>query len=147
MMIKIDELRKTVQTMYTQPIANGLHYHAWDHTAHVEDAAVKIGELEEIAGDDLDILRTSSILHDVGNIIARSDHEETGADFATVILPFYGAKKDEIDTVCELIMATKFLHEPTTLLQEIMIDADMSVMGTLNWIEVIDGYRYQEIHS
>lgn len=130
--------------MYTEPTQQEIYYHIWNHSEQVETAAIKIAQLEGITNSEINMLRAGAILHDVGNLVAREDHEKRGAKLAQYLLPIYGGSSDEIDTISGLIMATKMPFQPSSHLHKIIIDADMSPIGLKNWIEIIDGYR-QEI--
>ena len=44
-------------------------------------------------------------------------------------LPGVGYSSEEIDIICKLIMATRVPHQPETLLEQIICDADLDYLG------------------
>lgn len=142
-MIQIAKLRETVKSIYAQPTKQQLYFHTWNHTEQVEQAAVKIGQMEYAGRKSIDLLQAGALLHDIATMAQREQHEENSAKIAKEILPLYKANNTEIKIISNLILATKMPHKPSSPLDEIIIDADMSYMGLINWIEIIDGYRQE----
>jgi predicted metal-dependent HD superfamily phosphohydrolase len=75
------------------------------------------------------ILETAGWLHDVGFIRSYFDHEVQSCVIAKEILPEAGATPEEIEKVCELIMATKIPQSPHCHLGKILCDADLDYLG------------------
>jgi len=105
-------------------------YHSIAHTRdEVAPAAEKIAVLEGIHGDELLLLNTAVYFHDLGFVESRVGHEETGARIAEEVLPRFGYSHDQVRTITSLILATKLPHSPRTLLERILVDADLAVLG------------------
>jgi len=105
-------------------------YHSLLHTRdEVAPAAERIAAMEGIQQDDLIILLTAVYFHDLGFIMSSKNHEETGARIAEEVLPGFGYRHDQVRTIKNLIMATRLPQSPTTLLEKILVDADLAVLG------------------
>ena len=76
------------------------------------------------------------LFHDAGHTEGYLDHEYKGTEFARKILPDYGYSQEQVDRICEIIMATKMPPEPKDLLQKIICDADLDYLGRSDMIPV-----------
>ena len=65
-----------------------------------------------------------------------NNHEYFSTLVAREILPTYYYTRSQIDTICELIMATKLPPKPRNKLEEIMCDADLDYLGRSDMIPV-----------
>ncbi|MGB4844689.1 MAG: HD domain-containing protein [Ferruginibacter sp.] len=106
------------------------YYHNYEHTLYVMDKVVKIGKYENCSNNELKLLKTAALWHDLGYINTYKDHEEESCRLAKQSLPGYGYDTNEIDMICSMIMATKLPHTPADKLEEIIADADMEYLGT-----------------
>ena len=111
-------------------------YHSLEHTVEdVARAADRLAALSGIEGDDLLLLRTAAYFHDIGFVDDRANHEVIGADIARTVLPGMGYQPEQIDAICGMIMATRLPQSPRTLLEQILADADLDVLGRADFIE------------
>ncbi len=111
-------------------IPDTYYYHNYEHTLYVIEKAAEIGNHEGCTDDELRLLSAAALWHDTGYINTYQDHEEESCKLARKYLPGYGFNNAEIEIICNLIMATKIPHSPTTKLEEILADADMEYLGT-----------------
>ena len=111
-------------------LSPGLYYHGLTHTTDdVIPAVQKFAEGEGVLGEDLDLLLTAAWFHDLGFIEVRTGHEAVGARIASEVLPGFGYSEEQIQTVKGIIMATVIPQSPKNILEEIMADADLDVLG------------------
>jgi uncharacterized protein len=111
-------------------------YHSLLHTRdEVAPAAEQIAGMEGIQRDDLIILLTAVYFHDLGFIVSSKKHEKTGAGIAEEVLPGFGYRHDQVRTIKNLIMATRLPQSPSTLLEKILVDADLAVLGQDTFME------------
>ena len=107
-----------------------LTYHCLAHTwDDVVPAVERLAELEGVDGEDLLLLRTAAYYHDLGFVEQPVDHEATAVRIAAEVLPRFGYSPAQIDVISSIILATCIPHEPHTHLQEIMVDADIDLIG------------------
>jgi len=121
-----------------------LYYHNVKHTIDVLTQAELIGLGEGVTDEELLLLKTAGLFHDFGHIIGYDNHEYFGTQLAWEYLPKYGYNKQQIETICEVIMATKLPPKPETLLQNIICDSDLDYLGRTDFIPVSNNL-YREL--
>lgn len=112
------------------------HYHNLDHVQDVLDAALKIAEDEKLGEDEIKLLRVAALFHDSGFIYSPKNHEERGAELAREILPVYGFTSDQMEIICNMIMATRIPQSPLTKLEKVLCDADLDYLGRKDFYEI-----------
>ena len=111
-------------------IDSKLCYHNILHTR--DDVLVGVENLaksENVKGNDLFLLLTAGLFHDVGYLKTNFEHETAGVNLAEEKLPEFGFLKSQIGIVSGIIMATKMPQNPKTILEQIMCDADLGSLG------------------
>jgi uncharacterized membrane-anchored protein YitT (DUF2179 family)/predicted metal-dependent HD superfamily phosphohydrolase len=142
--MKFDALKDFISKKLSTELAPELMYHSFNHTMEVYQAAQRYAEEEKIIGEDLHVLLTAVLFHDSGFIIQRVNHEERSCDVARSILPQFDYTEEEIDRICNMIMATRIPQQPKTHLEEIMCDADLDYLGRNDYTNIADGL-YEEM--
>ncbi len=111
-------------------LSPGLYYHSLEHTTQdVVPAAQRIAAGEGIHGADLLLLLTGAWFHDLGFIETSLGHEAVGARLAGEVLPGLGYDAAQIQAIQAIIMATVVPQGPVTILEQILADADLDVLG------------------
>lgn len=113
-----------------------LYYHNFKHTIDVINQAELIGYGEGVDDESILLLKTAALFHDAGHIIDYDEHEYNGTQLAKEYLPKYRYTPEQIDKICELIMATKLPPNPKNLLESIMCDSDLDYLGRSDFIPV-----------
>ena len=126
----IDKLRHQLEEHIT--------YHDVDHTLYVIHAASYLAEQENIIGEDLILLKTAALYHDAGFLVSHIEHEEKSCEIAKIELEEYGYNAEQIERICEMIMATRLPQEPKNHLSELLCDADLFYLGGDNYEEYAD---------
>lgn len=112
------------------------HYHSLGHTRDdVLPAATLFAQHEQVTGDALLCLLTAVHFHDLGHIQQANGHEAISARIAAEQLPGYGYTHTQIALIKRLIMATKVPQNPVTLLEKIIVDADMDSLGREDFLK------------
>jgi uncharacterized protein len=107
-----------------------LYYHGVFHTRDdVVPAANRLAEFEGIKGIELSLLLTAAWFHDVGYVKQPLYHELISARIATEVLPEFGFKYEQVETVRWAILATALPQKPQNLFEQILTDADLDVLG------------------
>jgi uncharacterized protein len=113
-----------------------LSYHTLSHTRDdVLPAAERLAAGEGIGEAELLLLRTAVLYHDLGFTVGRVDHELIAVHIAKLTLPSFGYSREQISTIEALIMATHLLHTPQTILEQIIADADLDLLGREDFLE------------
>lgn len=111
-------------------LAVTLGYHNVEHSRDdVLPAALRLADLVGLSEPETQLLRVAASFHDLGYIVQMQEHERIGADIATQVLPGFGFGQAEIDAIVGMIMATRLPQSPRTLLEELLADADLDVLG------------------
>jgi hypothetical protein len=113
-----------------------LYYHNFKHTIDVINQAELIGYGEGVDDESILLLKTAALFHDAGHIIGYDEHEYNGTQLAREYLPEYSYTDQQIERICELIMATKLPPNPQNLLERIMCDSDLDYLGRSDFIPV-----------
>ena len=111
-------------------LSPALLYHGIAHTrAEVVPAVERLAGLEDIRGETLDLLLIAAWFHDIGYVEQATHHELIGARIALQTLPSFGFSEGEVEVVRWAILATALPQSPRNLLEEILADADLDVLG------------------
>src|SRR3954453_19007840 len=112
--IKTKELQHYVIDLLETELPSHFYYHNKEHTQYVLNAAMQLATAEQVMEEDKLLLFTAALLHDIGFTETVKNHEEKSCEISRRMLPSYGFDTAAIDTVCELIMATKLPQLPYT---------------------------------
>lgn len=121
-----------------------LTYHNAAHTAEiVMPAAEQLAQMAGVTEEDRHLLAVAAAFHDIGMTVRRDGHEISSMRMAAQLLPAFDFGNDDIDTVCGLILATRLPQTPQTLLEQIMADADLDVLGRDDFFETNEALRLE----
>jgi class 3 adenylate cyclase len=143
-LLKFSDLQEFVLDKLERELPDVLYYHNVKHTVDVVTQVELIGWGENISDEELLLLKTAALFHDAGHIIEYDDHEYHGTVLARQYLPKYGYEKQQIESICNLIMATKLPPNPKDKLEAIMCDADLDYLGRSDMIPV-SGNLFKEL--
>lgn len=118
-------------------------YHNIDHVKFVVDAVVEIGNEIIQNNEDMEILTIASWFHDIGHFSSKEEHEKISANTAKIYLELVEYPQEKIDSVKKCIIATDLAVQPTNILEMIIKDADLSHLGSKNYITYSDNL-YEE---
>lgn len=143
--VRFADLEEYVLNRLEKELPHYLYYHNVKHTMDVLIGVEVIGVAEKVNEEELFLLKTAALFHDMGQIVQSKGHEEISCKYAREILPHYEYSQKHIDAVCELIMATQLPPNPKNLLQKIICDSDLDYLGRTDFIPVSDTL-YEELH-
>ncbi|MBO4244421.1 MAG: HD domain-containing protein [Bacteroidales bacterium] len=123
-----------------------LYYHNTRHTIDVVNQVEIIGYGEEVSDEDLLLLKTAALFHDTGYVVGSDNHEYFGTQIAREILPKWNYTQEQIEKICQLIMATKLPPNPKDKFERIMCDADLVYLGRTDFIPV-SNMLYDELKA
>jgi class 3 adenylate cyclase len=145
-LIRFNDLQEVILDKLEKELPKYLYYHNVKHTVDVVTEVELIGWAEGINDEEMLLLKTAALFHDVGHTIEYDNHEYHGTVIAREMLPKYGYSDEQIDRICEIIMATKLPPQPKNLLEEIICDADLDYLGRTDFIPV-SNTLYKELHE
>lgn len=119
-----------------------LTYHGIIHTEKVLEACIELANKENISDlEDITLLKTAALFHDVGFTKVYDDHEQEGCKIAREQLPKFGYNPEQIDIITKMIMKTKLPQQPVTRLENILCDADLYYLGSDKFDSVAEKLR------
>lgn len=145
-LIQFTDIQETILDKLEKELPSYLYYHNVKHTVDVVTEVELIGWGEGVSDEEVLLLKTAGLFHDAGHTIAYDNHEYHGTVLAREYLPMYNYTEEQINTICELIMATKLPPKPKNLLEKIMCDSDLDYLGRSDFIPV-SNTLYKELHE
>ncbi len=145
-LIQFTDIQERVLDIMEKGLPDDLYYHNIKHTVDVVTEVELIGWAEGCSDEELLILKTAALFHDAGHIVSYKDHEFHGTELARKILPEYNYSSDQIERICEIIMATCMPPSPKNLLESIICDSDLDYLGRSDFIPV-SNTLYEELKS
>ncbi len=131
----LEAARQYALNRLQRELAPQVTYHTLGHTRdEVAPAADRFAALEGVTGEDLVLLRTAALYHDIGIVEQYRDHEAISARIAATALPGFGYAPAQIEAILGIIWATRLPQEPHTLLEQIMADADLDILGAADYL-------------
>lgn len=107
-----------------------LYYHGVHHTRDdVLPAAERLGHRSGLSDEELLLLCTGALYHDIGCLTDIQAHEKIGMEIARRTLPTFGYRPEQVAIIERIIMATELPQDPHTFLEELMCDADLDSIG------------------
>lgn len=143
-LIQFHDLEELVFDLLEKGLSSDLYYHNLKHTVDVVTEVELIGWAESITDEEILLLKTAALFHDIGHTVSYDDHEFHSTEIAKEILPQFNYTQEQIEQVCRLIMVTKMPPAPINLLEEIMCDSDLDYLGRIDFIPV-SNTLYEEL--
>jgi adenylate cyclase len=135
-LIQFTDIQEIILDKLERELPSYLFYHNVKHTVDVVTEVELIGWAEGCSDEEILILKTAGLFHDVGHTVAYDNHEYHGTIIAREMLPKYNYSPEQIEKICEIIMSTKLPPKPTNLLEEIICDSDLDYLGRSDFIPV-----------
>lgn len=111
-----------------------VYHNIWHTTDEVLPGCAQIAQYTGISEEDWGLLEVAAAFHDVGYAETYANHEIAGARIVAQVLPQYGFGDRDIERVMGMIFATRVPQSPRNLLEEILADADLDVLGRADFI-------------
>ncbi len=139
--MNFEAVRIHVFNTLQEKLSIDLTYHSYLHTLDVLEAVERTGMAEGYEGEDLLLLRTAALFHDIGFTEVYQNHEERGVKIARETLPDYGYSKEQIERIGGMIMATKIPQSPKSHIEQVMCDADLDYLGRDDFHSIANSFR------
>jgi class 3 adenylate cyclase len=145
-LIQFTDIQEIILDKLEMDLPGHLFYHNVKHTVDVVTEVELIGWAEGCSDEEILILKTAALFHDVGHTVAYDNHEYFGTEIAKEMLPQYNYTTDQIERICSIIMSTKLPPKPTNLLENIICDSDLDYLGRSDFIPV-SNTLYEELKA
>lgn len=143
-LLRFGDIQEFILDKLEKELPDYLYYHNVKHTVDVVTQVELIGIGEGISEEEILLLKTAALFHDLGHIISYDEHEYHSSLLAKKYLPSYHYSSQQIERICELIKVTKMPPSPKNRLEEIMCDSDLDYLGRSDMIPV-SGNLYKEL--
>ena len=131
---QFNDIEEKLLDFLQKKLPKHLHYHDYRHTIDVVNQTELIGIGEGVSDEHILLLKTAALFHDSGHTIQSPNHEEYSCEIARKWLPEYHYSQEQIELICEIIMATQLPPQPKDLLGRIICDADLDYLGRTDFI-------------
>jgi adenylate cyclase len=135
-LIQFTDIQEIILDKLEKELPDYLFYHNVKHTVDVVTEVELIGWGEGCTDEEILLLKTAGLFHDVGHTVAYDNHEYHGTIIAKEMLPKYNYSPEQIERICAIIMSTKLPPKPTNLLEDIICDSDLDYLGRSDFIPV-----------
>ena len=127
----ISAAEQYVVKIFSEKIGKDFTFHSFNHTREVVLHTELIAGNYELSEEDHTALLIAAWFHDTGYAEGlKRAHEEESQKLATEFLKQHNAPQTLIDKVNGCIIATRMPQSPTTLIEQIICDADLFHLGT-----------------
>ena len=137
----IAEVEKHATSLLRTKLSHDYTYHNLSHTQRVVKSTKELIEGENITENDANHLIVAAWFHDVGYIHDYKNHEEKSKEIVTDFLSKHNVPEEDINVVCNLILATKMGYEPQNLSEKIIRDADCAHFKSKRFFEISELLR------
>ncbi len=144
--IRFADLEDEVLSRLNLELPNSLFFHNVDHTISVIAQVEIIGRGEDISEHDLLMVKTAALFHDTGFLHQYNNPKEYSCIIAMEYLKKHRFSDVQIETISQLINATRRDHVPQNLLEEIIIDANLNYLGRPDYFQQSEKL-YKELSS
>ena len=125
-----EQVKAYILARLERDLAPTLYYHNLAHTRDdVLPAAIRLLAGEGANQKERLLLQTAVLFHDSGQLEQYEGHEAVSLQIAAATLPGFGYDHAEIAPILDLIAATRLSQQPANLLEELIKDADLDVLG------------------
>ncbi len=135
-LIQFTDIQEIILDKLEMELPDYLFYHNVKHTVDVVTEVELIGWAEGCSDEEILLLKTAGLFHDVGHTVVYDGHEYQGTLIAREMLPKFNYTPGQIEKICEVILSTRLPPMPANLLEEIICDSDLDYLGRSDFIPV-----------
>ncbi len=144
--IRFADLEEAILNRLENELPPELSYHNMKHTVDVVTQTEILGKGEGISEEDMLLVKTAALFHDIGFLITYENHEDNSIELAKEILQMYDYTDYQIGEITSLINVTRKNATPRNHLEAILKDADLDYLGRSDFIPVSQNL-YKEIQT
>ncbi len=130
--IILNKVENYIKELLGKINSNGMYYHNYNHTLDVVKVSTEIALAEGIGDDDIEIIKIAAWFHDSGYLSCCEGHEKQSSIYAQKFLEKESYPENKIKKVTGCINATTIPQSPKNKIEEILCDADLHHLGTVD---------------
>ncbi|GAC1591671.1 MAG: hypothetical protein NVS3B19_12850 [Ginsengibacter sp.] len=128
------KIEKYVMDLFHKLEDPTLAFHNMKHTQQVVTRTKEIAAHYNVGEKEMFILYAAAWFHDTGHLITEpKKHEDMSVEIMKKYMNEHAVDNETTEQIAQCILATKAPRNPTTLLQEILCDADTYHLGTMEF--------------
>ncbi len=139
-----DAAQGYIVELFAEKLPSYFSFHNVQHTIDVVQQASRIGEFYGLTEKEMEILLVAAWFHDSGYTEVYEGHEVASMELARVFLQERHATSEQIRGVLACINATTMPQQPTTLMEKILCDADVSNIGLDSFFDMSARLRQEQ---
>jgi predicted metal-dependent HD superfamily phosphohydrolase len=128
----VEKTKEHVKDIFQEKYDKRSSYHSFEHTREVAEAAEKIGKASNLNDEELEQVLIAAWFHDTGYLFQHTDHETYSIKVADEFLRANNYPDEKIKRVINCIEATRMDHVPSSLMEEVIRDADYINLASPN---------------
>ncbi|TRX60537.1 HD domain-containing protein [Fulvivirga sp. M361] len=132
----VEEAKSFVKKLLQNKTSGQWLFHNYNHAKDVAEVAVELGGMARLEESELEVLELAAWFHDTGYVKCREGHETESVTIAKEFLNERHYDKEKIEQVSQLILSTDIKKEASSLLEEILHDADLSHLGRKRFFRI-----------
>ena len=141
---KFEQARQYAENRLERELSPTLLYHGIGHTREeVVPAVERLASMEGIRGEARYLLLTAAWFHDLGYVEQPVYHELISQRIAVQVLPTFGYQRNEVEIVRWAILATALPQAPRSLLEAVLADADLDILGRTEFVQRNEDLRQE----
>lgn len=140
----IKEAESLVFQLLEDQLPTDFHFHNFEHTRQVVEAAARLAELSQLSPEDVELLLLAAWFHDTGYIDNPDEHEKASAHRAAQFMGTKNFSQAQIERVQATILATRLPQTPKSQTAEILCDADLSHLGRKAFWDLSGKFRLEQ---
>lgn len=141
--MKFKALEEYILTRLHKELDPNLTYHSVSHTLDVLASAIRLAEMEGLNEEEMCILKTACLFHDVGMLRTYKGHEDASVQICREVLPGFGYSSEQIEEITNMILTTKLPQCAMSLLDKILCDADLDYLGRSDYFMIAHKLKYE----
>jgi predicted metal-dependent HD superfamily phosphohydrolase len=132
----LSEAQDFVSDLFANKVDKTIHFHTLQHTQEVLAGCETMADYYHLDDEDRFALMLSAWFHDTGYSGGQAmGHENLSVELATKFLTEHRVHQNVINKVVGCINATRLPQNPTSLIEQIICDADLFHLGTSDFKE------------
>ena len=144
--LRLKDLEEIVFERLRKELPENLHFHTFNYIKHIYDHACLLSNAESLNAEDSILIKTSALFLFYGLCTNYHNFQNKSAEITREMLPGYKYSDNQINVICNLILFSKFQHEPQNYLEKIIYDlktehynrADFLKLYKLHFLEVVE---------
>lgn len=135
-LLRLQDLEAHVFEKLDEELPKNMYFHNSAYARHLYEHSHLLAKAENLDMEETLMIRTAALLLHLGYINSYANPENESAAIARTILPEFQYTSKQINTISNLILATKWPPEPKTLLEKIMVDTRMEYLGRADFSSI-----------